>query len=155
MNAPYDNSGNTIKVTFHPRTGTLISPQAVSGTITQALYQAYEQFGDSPSAANAQYVHEEVSRGHDVAQFHARVCMTAAPNNTRVMTNLEVVRVLSVLGFDFSQKIDVTNLMEYDFDVYVDVWQKPELHIASGSVANIANLSSDASDTPAKPSSQT
>lgn len=65
--------------------------------------------------------------------------MSAKGNQTGdfVLTNSRVVETLSLLGFDYSNQQNVSSLVEYEFDVVIDVWMQPEVVIASGSVKNI------------------
>ena len=53
------------------------------------------------------------------------------------LTNSRVVETLSLLGFDYSNQQNVSSLVEYDFDVVIDVWMEPEIIIAKGSVKNV------------------
>ena len=66
--------------------------------------------------------------------------MSARGNQTgdSVLTNSRVAETLSLLGFDYSNQQNVSNLYEYEFEVVIDVWRQPEVVIASGSVKNIA-----------------
>lgn len=65
--------------------------------------------------------------------------MSAKGNQTGdfVLTNSRIVETLSLLGFDYSNQQNVSSLVEYDFDVVIDVWKQPEVIIASGSVKNL------------------
>lgn len=67
--------------------------------------------------------------------------MSARGNQTGdlVLTNSRVVETLSLLGFDYSNQQNVSNLYEYEFEVVIDVWRQPEVVIATGSVKNTAH----------------
>lgn len=54
-----------------------------------------------------------------------------------VFTNNRVVEVLSLLGFEYSNQQNASSMVEYTFDVVIDVWRQPEVVIATGSVRNI------------------
>ena len=54
-----------------------------------------------------------------------------------MLTNSRIVETLSLLGFDYSNQQNVSSLVEYDFDVVIDVWMQPEVIIAKGSVKNV------------------
>ena len=56
-----------------------------------------------------------------------------------VLTNSRIVETLSLLGFDYSNQQNVSSLVEYEFDVVIDVWMQPEVIIATGSVKNLAH----------------
>ena len=73
--------------------------------------------------------------------------MTAKGNQTGdyKLTNSRVVETLSLLGFDYSNQQNVSSLVEYNFDVVIDVWDKPEVIIATGSVKNIQHNESGTS----------
>lgn len=66
-----------------------------------------------------------------------------------VLTNSRIVETLSLLGFDYSNQQNVSSLVEYDFDVVIDVWMQPEVIIAKGSVKNVAASASSTISTPA------
>ena len=55
------------------------------------------------------------------------------------LTNSRVVETLSLLGFDYSNQQNVSSLVEYNFDVVIDVWDQPEVIIATGSVKNVVH----------------
>ena len=67
--------------------------------------------------------------------------MTAFGNQSGdfVMTNNRIVETISLLGFDYSNQQNVSSLVEYEFDVVVDVWKQPEVIIAKGWVKNVAH----------------
>ncbi len=48
-----------------------------------------------------------------------------------------MVETLSLLGYDYSNQQNVSSLVEYNFDVVIDVWMQPEVVIAKGSVKNV------------------
>ena len=68
--------------------------------------------------------------------------MSAKGNQTGdfVLTNNRIVETLSLLGFDYSNQQNVSSLVEYNFDVVIDVWKQPEIIIASGSVKNLGHV---------------
>lgn len=79
--------------------------------------------------------------------FNVGVTIAAVQNQTRYgFTNDHAVTTLSLLGYEFSNQQNLSILVEYDFDVVVDQWMKPEVVIAKGSVYN-APSSSNAGQT--------
>ena len=68
-----------------------------------------------------------------------------------VLTNSRVVETVSLLGYDFSNQQDVSNLVEYEFDVVIDTWKHPEVVIATGSIKNIEFDGSGTNIVSAKP----
>ena len=54
-----------------------------------------------------------------------------------IFTNTRVAETLSLLGFEYSNQQNTSSMVEYNFDVVIDVWQEPEVIIAKGSVKNI------------------
>lgn len=66
--------------------------------------------------------------------------MSARGNQTGgyALTNSRVAETISLVGFDYSNQRNVSNLYESEFEVVIDVWQQPEVVIATGSVKNIA-----------------
>ena len=129
----------SLGVKLRPRQGRPIKVQAVAGTIIQALYEAYNDFGLFPNERKDQYQHAEASAGGPTTPtFAAVVTMQAVPNATSeyAMTNSRVVGVLSLLGFDLSEREHLSQMVEYDFDVVIDQWQRPEIRIATGAVEN-------------------
>ena len=73
--------------------------------------------------------------------------MSAAGNQTGdyVLTNSRIVTVLSLLGFEFSNKLDLGGLVEYDFDVMIYAWEQPSVIIAHGSMLNANHLTTNGS----------
>lgn len=72
-------------------------------------------------------------------KFNVGVTIAAVQNQTNNLypfTNDHAVTTLSLLGYEFSNQQDLSSLVEYDFDVVVDQWMKPEVVIAKGSVYN-------------------
>ena len=71
-------------------------------------------------------------------QFDAGISINVFKNvsSKYTLTNARLVTVISLLGFDFSEQTNFTSLSEYDFDVILDEWQKPEVRIASGTLEN-------------------
>lgn len=65
--------------------------------------------------------------------------MSATGNQTGdyMLTNSRIVETLSLLGVDFANQQNVSSLVEYNFDVVIDVWMQPEVVIARGSVKNL------------------
>lgn len=78
--------------------------------------------------------------------------MLATGNQTGdfVLTNSRVVETLSLLGFDYSNQQNVSTMVEYNFDVVIDVWMQPEVVIARGSVKNLEPPSEPAATVTAK-----
>lgn len=136
--APDENNGMTIGVRFRPRRDSKIIPQAVGGILVQALYEAYNEYGSQPLVHQNRFSHSESA---SEPSFDVGVTVAALPNVTDGyrMTNGRMVKVLSLLGFDFSQQQDTNDLYEYDFDVIIDQWQQPEVMIAKGSLENNRN----------------
>lgn len=113
-----------------------ILPQAVGQVLIQALFTAYIEFGSQPLALSNSFHHSVSSR---LPNFNVEFQMSAKGNQTGdfVLTNSRIVETLSLLGFDYSNQQNVSSLVEYDFDVVIDVWKQPEVIIASGSVKNL------------------
>ena len=122
-------------VHIHPLTAPIL-PQAVGQVLIQALFTAYIDFGPTPLAVSNSFHHSVSSR---LPNFNVEFEMSAKGNQTGdfVLTNSRVVETLSLLGFDYSNQQNVSSLVEYEFDVVIDVWMQPEVVIASGSVKNI------------------
>ena len=101
------------------------------------MYTAYIQFGQTPSAASNSFHHSVSSR---VPNFN--VLLEISPTTPRlageyVFTNSRIVETLSLLGYEYSNQQNTSSMVEYTFDVVIDVWQEPEVVIATGSVKNI------------------
>lgn len=67
-----------------------------------------------------------------------------------MLTNSRIVETLSLLGFDYSNQQNVSSMVEYNFDVVIDVWMQPEVVIARGSVKNLPPASAPAATITAK-----
>lgn len=134
--ASVQNVARSIGVRFKPRT-TPILAQAVAGTITQAMWNAYDVYGLLPEAQRNSFSDEFTIR-HGPDTFDTVVQISAQGNQTGpyVLTNYRMCRVLSLLGYDFSTHIDMTNLTEYDFDVVILEWDKAPVVIGKGSMTN-------------------
>lgn len=134
--ASAQNVARSIGVRFRPRT-TQILAQAVAGTITQAMWNAYDAYGLLPTAQRNSF-NDEFTIRHGPDTFDTVVQITAQGNQTGpyVLTNYRMCRVLSLLGYDFSTHINMSNLTEYDFDVVILEWDKTPVVIGSGYMAN-------------------
>ena len=132
---PAPNAARSVGVHIHPLTAPIL-PQAVGQVLIQALFTAYIDFGPTPLAVSNSFHHSVSSR---LPNFNVEFEMSAKGNQTGdfVLTNSRVVETLSLLGFDYSNQQNVSSLVEYEFDVVIDVWMQPEVVIASGSVKNI------------------
>ena len=101
------------------------------------MYTAYVDFGQTPSAASNLFHHSVSSR---VPNFHVQLEISPTmPRTTgeNVFTNTRVAETLSLLGFEYSNQQNTSSMVEYTFDVVIDVWGEPEVVIATGSVKNI------------------
>ena len=67
-----------------------------------------------------------------------------------MLTNSRIAETLSLLGYDYSNQQNVSSLVEYEFDVVIDVWMEPEVVIATGSLKNIADRASTRRGVPAR-----
>lgn len=134
--ASAQNNARSIGVRFKPR-NTRILAQAVAGTITQAMWNAYEAYGLLPTAQRNSFSDEFTIR-HGPDTFDTVVQITAQGNQTGpyVLTNYRMCRVLSLLGYDFSTHINMSNLTEYDFDVVILEFDKAPVVIGRGYMAN-------------------
>lgn len=141
---PVPNPARSIGIHIYPLT-TPILPQAVSQVLIQALFTAYIRFGAEPSAHSNSFRHSVSSR---LPNFNVEFELSATGNQTGdfVLTNSRMVETLSLLGYDYSNQQNVSSLVEYNFDVVIDVWMQPEILIAKGSVKNV--LGSAPADTP-------
>ena len=128
-----ENVAQSIGIKVQSR-NTPILAQAIGGTLIQALYAAFNEFGSQPDTRRAAWSFAQSSEPF----FDVGVQITAVGNQTGrfMLTNSRIVTVLSLLGFEFSNQNDLSDLTEYDFDVVIDTWQKPEVVIAQGSLAN-------------------
>ena len=113
-------------------------PQAVGQLLIQAIFTAFNEFGSRPGEYSNSFQHSVSSQ---LPTFDVAFEMSAKGNQTGDyrLTNSRVVETLSLLGFDYSNQQNVSSLVEYTFDVVIDVWDEPEVIIATGSVRNVAN----------------
>ena len=104
--------------------------------LIQALFAAYNEFGSQPQAVSNSFHHIVSSR---IPNFNVEFQLSAKGNQSGdyLLTNSRIAETLSMLGFDYSNQQNVSSLVEYNFDVVVDVWMQPEVIIASGSLRNI------------------
>lgn len=132
---PAPKSARSIGIHIHPLTAPIL-PQAVGQVLIQALFTAYFEFGSQPLALSNSFHHSVSSR---VPNFNVEFEMSATGHQSgdNGLTNSRVVETLSLLGFDYSNQQNVSSLVEYDFDVVIDVWMEPEIIIAKGSVKNV------------------
>lgn len=101
------------------------------------MYTAFIDFGQTPSAASNSFHHSVSSR---VPNFHVQLDISpVSPQTTgeNVFTNNRVAETLSLLGFEYSNQQNTSSMVEYTFDVVIDVWEEPEVVIARGSVRNV------------------
>ena len=103
--------------------------------LMQSLYQAYNEFGAQPNELRSGYHHEEAAArpAYDVQILFESTNLTNAGFE---FTNIRMVKVLSLLGFDYSLQKDLTYLMEYDFTVVIEPDIGTEQIIASGCLIN-------------------
>ena len=137
------NAARSVGIHIHPLTRPIL-PQAVGQCLIQALFSAYVDFGMLPTAASNSFHHSVSSR---VPNFNVQLEMSPTGHRTTgdyVFTNNRVVETLSLLGFEYSNQQNVSSMVEYTFDVVIDVWRQPEVIIATGSVRNLQDP-----DTPA------
>lgn len=132
---PGPESARSIGIHIHPLTAPIL-PQAVGQVLIQALFTAYIEFGSQPLALSNSFRHSVSSR---LPNFNVEFEMSATGHQVgdNVLTNSRIVETLSLLGFDYSNQQNVSSLVEYDFDVVIDVWMQPEVIIAKGSVKNV------------------
>ena len=111
-------------------------PQAVGQLLIQAIFTAFNEFGPRPGEYSTSFHHSVSSQ---VPTFDVAFELNAVGNQTGDyrLTNSRVVETLSLLGFDYSNQQNVSSLVEYNFDVVIDVWDQPEVIIATGSVKNV------------------
>lgn len=122
---------------IHIQVGTKpILPQAVGQLLIQAIFTAFVEFGSKPGEVSNTFHHAVSSR---VPNFDVEFQLSARGNQTGdyILTNSRLVEVLSLLGFDYSNQLNASSMVEYSFDVVIDQWMKPEVIIAHGSVKNI------------------
>lgn len=129
----------TLGVRFQP-SSTPILAQAVGDVIIQALYSTYEDFGTEPHDRRLSFNHSVAARGRTGPTYAAGVHIVATGNQTGDyrFTNDRLATTLSLLGFDWAHQENLTDLVEYNFDVLVDKWRLPEVVIARGYVSNNA-----------------
>lgn len=136
-------SAQSIGIKVYPRTAP-ITAQAVGGVLVQALASAWNRYGLVPNALRDSFSYFEASSEF----FNVGVTITAVKNQTNKLytfTNDHAVTTLSLLGYEFSNQQNLSGLVEYDFDVVVDQWMKPEVVIAKGSLVNSASGASQGS----------
>lgn len=128
---------SSIGVKFKPSSIPII-PQAVGDVLIQALYTTYEEYGTQPSALHASFNHSVSATGPRAPAYAARVQIMARGNQTGdyKLTTDRIAITLSLLGFDFAHNQNLTDLVEFDFDVVVDKWRSPEVVIAQGYLRN-------------------
>ncbi|KAL9137097.1 MAG: hypothetical protein Q9175_001693 [Cornicularia normoerica] len=145
---PAPDVARSVGIHIRPLTAPIL-PQAVGQVLIQALFTAYIEFGAQPLAVSNSFHHSVSSR---VPNFNVEFQMLATGNQTGdfVLTNSRVVETLSLLGFDYSNQQNVSTMVEYNFDVVIDVWMQPEVVIARGSVKNLEPPSEPAATVTAK-----
>lgn len=142
------DGAKSIGIHIHPLTASIL-PQAVGQVLIQALFTAYITFGREPLALSNSFHHSVSSR---LPNFNVEFELSATGNQTAdfVLTNSRIVETLSLLGFDYSNQQNVSSMVEYNFDVVIDVWMQPEVVIARGSVKNLPPASAPAATITAK-----
>lgn len=128
---------SSIGVKFKP-SSTPIIPQAVGAVLIEALYTTYEEYGTRPSDFHASFNHSVSAKGPIAPAYAASVQIFAKENQTddyRFTTD-RLATTLSLLGFDFAQNRNLTDLVEFDFEVVIDKWRSPEVVIAQGYLRN-------------------
>lgn len=129
-----DDVPRSIGIGFKPRDIPILA-QAVAGTITQAMFNAYENYGIIPSDSRASFASEFTVR-HGTSTFDTEISLIANRSAPYRMTNFRMTQVLSLLGYDFSTRTNLGDFKEYDFDVIVIEVGKPLVVIAKGHMAN-------------------
>lgn len=140
------DAAKSVGIHIHSLTRPIL-PQAVGQCLIQALFTAYNDYGLTPSAASNNFHHSVSSRAPN---FNVQLEMTPTAHQTTgdyVFTNRRVVETLSLLGFEYSNQQNASSMVEYTFDVVIDVWQQPEVVIARGSVRNIQDPDSPTAST--------
>ena len=132
---PVPDTARSIGIHIYPLE-TPILPQAVGQILIQAIFAAYNDFGRQPQATSNYFRHTVSSRSPN---FNVEFKMSATGNQTGdyMLTNSRIVETLSLLGVDFANQQNVSSLVEYNFDVVIDIWMQPEVVIARGSVKNL------------------
>ncbi|KAL8671792.1 MAG: hypothetical protein Q9168_003715 [Polycauliona sp. 1 TL-2023] len=107
-------------ISFHRGTVPIL-PQAVGGIISQALYKAYLELGDRTSVEthNFQHTYSEADFARVCFDVDVAIVANEVEPGIYMMTNRRIATVLSLMGFDFSEQDNLTNLREYTFDVIV------------------------------------
>ena len=134
---PLPNSPRSIGIHINPLTKPML-PQAVGQILIQAIFTAFVEFGSRPLEYSNSFHHSVASQ---LPTFNVEFEMSAKGNQTGDyrLTNNRIVETLSLLGFDYSNQQNVSSLVEYEFDVVIDVWDQPEVIIATGSVKNVVD----------------
>ena len=113
-----------------------ITAQAVGGVLIQALATAWNRYGLVPNEDRDIFTFSEASSQF----FNVGITITASPQSNATgghpFTNDHAVTTLSLLGYEFSNQQNLSDLVEYNFDVVVDKWMQPEVIIATGSIYN-------------------
>ena len=132
--SPTFNNARSVGIHIYPLTAPIL-PQAVGQVLIQALFTAYIEFGGRPFGLASSFHHSVSSRAPN---FDVEFELSATGNQTGewTLTNSRIVETLSLLGYDYSNQQNVSSLVEYDFEVVIDVWMKSEVVIAKGSVKN-------------------
>ena len=117
---------------------TPILPQAVGGLLVQALYEAFNKFGSNSSESRDSFTYVETR----VPLYNIGFSINAVGNLTEAyrLTGKRIFSVFSLLGYEFSNRENLTDFREFNFDVSVDEWERPEVIIAKGSVRNLVRL---------------
>ena len=136
------NEAGSFGIEFHPG-NTSIMAQAVSGILTQALYEAYVKDGLLPERQRQQYNFLYGENASVPPAFSVGIQMHGVGNQTGdfILTNRRVVLALALMGFSLAHEEDLMNLKEYSFDIVVDVGDRPQVIIAQGSLMNSPVLS--------------
>ena len=128
---------SSIGVKFKPSSIPII-PQAVGDVLIQALYTTYEEYGIRPSTLHASFNHSVSATGPSAPAYAARGQIMARGNQTGDyrLTTVRIAITLSLLGIDFAQNRNLTDLVQFDVEVVVDKWWSPEVVIGQGYLRN-------------------
>ena len=106
--------------------------------VAQGLCEAFQTFGTEPDPLQPFFNHSIASIGPSAPTYAVGVYLHAVRNGTGdfELTGSRIVDALSLLAFDFGHQLNLTDLVEYNFDLIISRWKKPDIVIARGSVVN-------------------
>lgn len=128
-------TARSIGVRIHPLT-TPILPQALTNVLVQTFHAAYIELGPKPDGLSGFFRHTVRSQ---LPKFNVEFQLVATGNQTGdfMLTNSRIADTLSLLGYEYANRQNVSNLVEYSFQIVIDTWMEPEVVIATGSIRNI------------------